>query len=286
MIKRSIGKVLIILLLSLIIMSSTNSCFAITDVTEGIWSTWEPTIQDSSALSDKVGGILGAITVIGILVSVGSLAIIGIKTMLGSVEEKASYKQKMVPWLTGAIMVFAITTIPTIIYNFTTGTVGNSGITGEYGTYADYITGYDQGIEFAKGYIENATITTDANRMVILAPLSKKANNLKTLYYNDEGVEGWVNFEKKGYYEAIASMYNKVNNAELAKVVKSSKDYINGYEYAKTNIQNGTINKENYMEKFENIVNASMSNVISDDYYEGFNKRLDMQVRKWNQEEE
>ena len=43
--------------------------------------------------------------------------IIGLKTMLGSVEEKSQYKQVLPGYILGAVMVFVITFIPTAIYD-------------------------------------------------------------------------------------------------------------------------------------------------------------------------
>ena len=71
-------------------------------------------------LKSKVNSILGLINVAGIAVSVITLMIIGIKYMLGSVEEKAEYKKTMITYLIGAIMVFSVTTIPNILYKIGT----------------------------------------------------------------------------------------------------------------------------------------------------------------------
>ena len=51
------------------------------------------------------------------LISVLAIIIIGIKYMLGSVEEKAQYKETLGPYFLGAVLVFGITNILTIIYN-------------------------------------------------------------------------------------------------------------------------------------------------------------------------
>ena len=63
----------------------------------------------------KVNVILTVITTIGMIVSVLILAILGIKYMLGSVEEKAEYKKDMIPYIVGAFLLFGITTILTIV---------------------------------------------------------------------------------------------------------------------------------------------------------------------------
>lgn len=64
----------------------------------------------------RVGSILGIVKNLGIVVSVVSLMVIGVKTMVLSVEEKAAYKQALPGYILGAIMVFVITYIPNLIY--------------------------------------------------------------------------------------------------------------------------------------------------------------------------
>lgn len=59
--------------------------------------------------------IIGIITTIGIVVSVVVLVILGIKYMIGSAEEKAEYKKTMIPYIIGAILVFAASTIASIV---------------------------------------------------------------------------------------------------------------------------------------------------------------------------
>ena len=66
-------------------------------------------------LKEKAGVILGFINLIGIAISVIVLALIGIKYMLGSVEEKAQYKETMTPYLIGAVLVFGITNVLAIV---------------------------------------------------------------------------------------------------------------------------------------------------------------------------
>lgn len=61
--------------------------------------------------------IIGTVNIIGVIVSVIALIIIGIKYMIGSTEEKASYKQELMPYLIGAVFVFSSTTIANVIYN-------------------------------------------------------------------------------------------------------------------------------------------------------------------------
>ena len=76
----------------------------------------EPTKKDTKVFREKVGVILGAIQAIGSILSVLALVVIGIKYMLGSAEEKANYKQTMIPYIIGVILVFSSSTLVNAIY--------------------------------------------------------------------------------------------------------------------------------------------------------------------------
>ena len=73
--------------------------------------------EGSTQVISKAGTILGYITTIGMVLSIIILIIIGIKYMVGSVEEKANYKETLKPYLIGAILLFTGTLIPSLIYN-------------------------------------------------------------------------------------------------------------------------------------------------------------------------
>lgn len=65
-----------------------------------------------------VSTILGVIQAIGIVLSVIMLAALGIKYMIGSVEDKANYKENMVPYIIGAVLIGAGPTIVNLIYKY------------------------------------------------------------------------------------------------------------------------------------------------------------------------
>lgn len=71
--------------------------------------------QNATAIKDIGNTIIGTIQTIGTILSVLVLAVLGIKYMLGSAEERAEYKKSMGPYILGAIMVFAITNILALI---------------------------------------------------------------------------------------------------------------------------------------------------------------------------
>lgn len=58
---------------------------------------------------------------VGVVVAVVILLVLGIKYMMGSAEEKAEYKKSMIPYIVGAVLIFASTTIVNIVYQFADG---------------------------------------------------------------------------------------------------------------------------------------------------------------------
>lgn len=250
MIKNIHKKILIISLLVtifLIIISNNNQCFALSDVTNDIWWTsWEPTIQDDSELVDKTGTILGIIRTIGIVVSVGTLAFIGIKFMWGSVEEKANYKQTLIPWIIGATMVFTITTIPTIIYDMTNGalTDGNLQNNSEY----NYIKGYDDALKYVE---ENKAIPH-----IKEVQLAIEANS-------DYGL---------GYTDAL----NNIKDLSLKRAYAICSNEI------ASEIENGTITESNIAEKYNNELNTwNNAGELDKEKYQAKLDRLLLQIEYW-----
>ena len=76
--------------------------------------------QDSyGKFSDKVGVFITVFQYVGSIASVICIIVIGIRYMVGSVEEKAQYKKTLMPYLIGAVLVFATTNILSIVYNVT-----------------------------------------------------------------------------------------------------------------------------------------------------------------------
>lgn len=66
-----------------------------------------PNTNAGSGFTSAGNRIVGFVKVIGIFVSVGALMAIGIKYMMGSAEEKAEYKKVMIPYIIGAVLLFA-----------------------------------------------------------------------------------------------------------------------------------------------------------------------------------
>lgn len=61
--------------------------------------------------------ILGTIRAIGTAISVITLMTLGIRYMLASTQDKALYKETFIPYIIGAVMLFAIPNIVGVIYD-------------------------------------------------------------------------------------------------------------------------------------------------------------------------
>lgn len=75
---------------------------------------------NTAGISNLGQNIIQIISVIGSIASVIVLIILGIKYMMGSAEEKAEYKKTLLPYIIGAALVFAASSIAGIVFQFTT----------------------------------------------------------------------------------------------------------------------------------------------------------------------
>lgn len=104
-------KILPIILLVIVIMSSFSTVLAAKTPSSF-------TGTDTSTFDNIGNRIIGLIQAIGTIVAVAILIVLGIKYMMGSAEEKAEYKKTLLPYLVGAILIFAASNLASIIYNF------------------------------------------------------------------------------------------------------------------------------------------------------------------------
>lgn len=65
----------------------------------------------------KLKPVTSAIRAVGIIVAVIILMVLGIRYMLGSVEQRAEYKKTMVPYIVGIVLLLLTTTLVGVIYN-------------------------------------------------------------------------------------------------------------------------------------------------------------------------
>ena len=109
---KKINKIRIILLIVMaifVLINLTGNVFAAVNI-DNIED--DNTSVDGSTELQTIGSIiLSGITGVGIVLAVVVVAIIGVKYMMGSAEEKAEYKKSMMPYLVGALLVFGASAI-------------------------------------------------------------------------------------------------------------------------------------------------------------------------------
>lgn len=125
-----IGKILSILVIAIMLLTmASNTVLAAGDALLKGTSATGTTLLDPAEIkgttstgTSKVEAlgkqIVGIIQTVGSVVSVAVLVVLGIKYMMGSTEEKAEYKKTLMPYIIGAILIFAASNIASIIYNW------------------------------------------------------------------------------------------------------------------------------------------------------------------------
>ncbi len=106
--KKNIIKIFIIIAIAIISIYNISYGFTINDLTGDTSNLGE--------LETTGNSIINVIAIIGSAASIIFLIILGIKYMLGSVEEKATYKKSLLPYVIGAIFVFGASVIASAIY--------------------------------------------------------------------------------------------------------------------------------------------------------------------------
>ena len=70
-----------------------------------------------NSLNNIGNQIITVVSTIGSIGAVIVLVVLGIKYMIGSTEEKAEYKKTLMPYVIGAALIFAASTLSGIIFN-------------------------------------------------------------------------------------------------------------------------------------------------------------------------
>ncbi len=109
------------------------------------------TFKETKTAEDAGNTVLGLIQAVGTFVAVAVLMILGLKYMLGSIEERASYKKSMLPYLIGAILLFGAVNITAAIAN----NISEEGYTGNM----NLASGRADAEEFIKGHNRSEIMT-------------------------------------------------------------------------------------------------------------------------------
>lgn len=113
--KKSIKIISMILTIAIVLMALTISTFA---TSPKDFNGTNSTISGLENVTTTGNKIITVIRTIGMLVSVIILMVLGIKYMMGSAEEKASYKKTMMPYIVGAILLFGASALAELVFNF------------------------------------------------------------------------------------------------------------------------------------------------------------------------
>lgn len=120
MIKKQV-KVLSVVLMVIMILTSLTSIVCAGGLSGQIDKIGQGNGKDYDKIISMGQAIVTIMQTVGIVVAVVVLLVLGIKYMMGSAEEKAEYKKTMIPYIVGAILIFAATTIVNIVYQLANG---------------------------------------------------------------------------------------------------------------------------------------------------------------------
>lgn len=112
--KKSI-KIIAMLMLIIAIVTFSNNVFAAGQAISP--SELTPTYGNDSGLKTKAGQVMGMIRNVSVIAAVIVIMVIGVKYILGSVEEKAEYKKTFMPLIIGIVLVVSATTVAAFIFN-------------------------------------------------------------------------------------------------------------------------------------------------------------------------
>lgn len=115
--KKTVRIISTILLTIMLVTSIAGVVFAAPDINKTIGDIDGAKAGDTTKVTTIGGKIINIIQVVGIVVAIAVVLIIGIKYMTGSVEQKAEYKKVMIPYIIGAVLLVAGTSIVKVIFN-------------------------------------------------------------------------------------------------------------------------------------------------------------------------
>lgn len=113
---KKVTKILTIVLLVAMIVISVSEVFAAGGLIANIEAASSTTVN-MGTLPQTIGKVIAYIRNAAIIIGVVIIIILGIKYMLGSVEEKAGYQKSFVPLIVGIIVVMAATSIASFLFS-------------------------------------------------------------------------------------------------------------------------------------------------------------------------
>lgn len=115
--KKNMLKICATLLMVVLVISVSISSFALTPSN----ITGTDSANGTAGITNIGNSIVGILQAVGIVLSVVVLIVLGIKYMMGSAEEKAEYKKTMIPYIVGAVLIFAASALAQVVFDFVSG---------------------------------------------------------------------------------------------------------------------------------------------------------------------
>ena len=112
--KKNIVIVLILTMILLVIFPLTINA---AQINPDDYETSGPSASDVKGMYKFGGSVAGVIQIVGTIVSVGVMMILGIRYMVASADEKAEYRERMLPYFIGAVLLFGASNIVKVIFN-------------------------------------------------------------------------------------------------------------------------------------------------------------------------
>lgn len=113
------SKIIAFILIAMMIVSIGTTVFA-----AGVSGGTNPAdlkgqaVPGTSNITSLGNKLITIISTVGSVAAVIVLIVLGLKYMMGSAEEKAEYKKTLMPYVIGAALVFAASTIAGVLYSF------------------------------------------------------------------------------------------------------------------------------------------------------------------------
>lgn len=111
-------KIKYIVLFTIIIVMIFPIIIYATQINPEDYNPGKPTTGEVRGMYKYAGSIAGVIRIAGTIVSAGALIVIGIRYVVSSAEERAEYKERLVPYTIGAVLLFGASNIVSIILKF------------------------------------------------------------------------------------------------------------------------------------------------------------------------
>lgn len=113
--RKSVKLLSVLMMIAILTITVASPVFATQATVDGVEGAI--TYGDSSSMQAIAGKILGFIRNVAIIGGVVIIAILGVKYMMGSLEEKSEYKKSMVPLIIGIVVVMSATTIAKLLFD-------------------------------------------------------------------------------------------------------------------------------------------------------------------------